>query len=238
VVPAAEPGAVVPAAEPGAVVPAAEPGAVVPAADLAAAHAPPDQPAATQAAAVQQPRPARASWQNWRLSRPFWGAAVAVASSAELALTGGIVGWLSSAGHATPVLLLAVGLVLCALLLCFHPVWRSAYSTAVVLLAVTALMTDHVGGYLAGSLLAAVGGAIAFAWVPARGAAETRPDVLQSAGDERPTAAGTWPDVPGQVPELTLIRGEAVSLPGLPPLSQRPASAPASAFGVGAPADD
>jgi hypothetical protein len=213
-----------------------------PAADMAAAQPAPDQPSAAQLSGGYKSRSVWPGWHSWRLSRPFWGAAVAVAGSTELALTGGMADWFSSGGPSVPELLLAVGLVLCALMLCFHPVWRSAYATVAVLLAVIALMTDHVGGYLAGSLLAAVGGAIAFAWVPASGPAEPRPDGPRSAGQsashQGPIAAGTWPDVHGQVPELTLIRGEAITLPGLPPLNQRPASAPASAFGLGTLADE
>jgi Family of unknown function (DUF6114) len=187
------------------------------------------------------------AWRAWRLSRPFWGAVLAAAGAAELVLTAGMWQWLRG-GHG-PVLaqpaagLLAGGIAVGAVLLCFHPVHRSAYSTVVVLAAVTALMADHVGGYLAGTALGAIGGAVAFSWVPSPqpadaaspGEAGARPGADQEpAGPARPAAGGLIPAATGtapgrtcagQGPGLTLIRGEAVSVPASSAAAQRPTSA-------------
>jgi Family of unknown function (DUF6114) len=132
---------------------------------------------------------ARRAWRGWRRSRPFWGALAVVAGGGEiaavrLAFGGGRLGIVASFG-----LVIAAGLIGCGLLLVFDPVQRSLYSTAAVLLSVIGLSTVHVGGYLAGSVLGAAGGALAFAWVPAA-----------------PPAAG--PPSAG-LPGLTLILGEA-----------------------------
>jgi hypothetical protein len=62
--------------------------------------------------------------------------------------------------------LLATGLVLCGVLTWVHPVRRTGFSIAAVLLALCALLTSDIGGFLGGTLLAAVGASLAFAWVP------------------------------------------------------------------------
>jgi hypothetical protein len=91
---------------------------------------------------------------------------------------------------------IAIALVLCGLLLWFHPVQRSLYSTAAILLAIVALMTAHLGGYLIGTLLGAVGGSVAFAWVPGQ-----QPEPRPRHG------RAPRPDGPG--PALTLIIGDS-----------------------------
>jgi hypothetical protein len=140
------------------------------------------------------PAAARRSWRGWRRSRPFWGALCTVAGGAEIAA----VRLTLAVGRPDTIVpigvLIAAGLVVCGLLLVFDPVQRSLYSTAAILLAIAALATSHLGGYLIGSALGAAGGAIAFAWVPmVSGTAPTRP------------AHSTGP--------LTLILGEAEDRP-------------------------
>jgi hypothetical protein len=63
-------------------------------------------------------------------------------------------------------LLIAGGLLTCGLLLLFDPPQRSLYSVLTLLLAISALKTSHLGGYLVGTLLGLAGGATAFSWVP------------------------------------------------------------------------
>jgi hypothetical protein len=160
-------------------------------------------------------------------------------------------GLTSSAAEA----LLAGCLLAAAALLCFHPVWRSGYATGVVLAAVAALMVDHIGGYLGGSTLGAIGGAIAFAWVPVRqpGDSEQRDEAagrlppaagMAVAAGQRAAAPqqpnGVAASIPavisgGQGPELTLILGEAAKAAPSGQGAQRP---PTSAFGLDASADD
>jgi Family of unknown function (DUF6114) len=132
------------------------------------------------------PGAARRAARGWRRSRPFWGAAVTLAAGGETA----------AVRFSQPVhpawtilpagLLIAGGLIACGLLLLFDPAQRSLYAVLAVLLSIAALLTSHLGGYLAGTLLGLAGGALAFAWVPSRPAAPP------------PAPAG-----------LTLIRGEA-----------------------------
>jgi Family of unknown function (DUF6114) len=143
----------------------------------------------------------QSAWRGWRRSRPFWGALITMAGAAEIATIR-----LSLPVHSPRTIipagvLIAAGLVACGVLLLFGPVWRSAYATVIVLLAILALTTSHLGGYLLGSVLAGIGGATAFAWVPTRAQAPGAP---------------VGPAVPG----FTLIRGDADGSAG----PERPAS--------------
>jgi hypothetical protein len=82
----------------------------------------------------------------------WWGHAVRLSTGT------GLVGPLAVA--------LASGLIACGLATWFHPVQRSVYSTVAILLAIAALTTADVGGFLAGTLIGAAGGSLGFAWVP------------------------------------------------------------------------
>jgi len=129
----------------------------------------------------------RRAGRDWRRSRPFLGALIAITGGTEILFVS-----LSPTVHGTrtvvPVgVLIAGGILACALLLLFDPAQRSVYATAAVLLAISALTTSHLGGYLVGTMLGAAGGAVAFAWVPrVRGGRQVR--------------------IP--IPGFTLIRGE------------------------------
>ena len=141
-------------------------------------------------------RGARRTWRGWRLSRPFWGGLLVIAAGAEVLAVR--ISLLSPDPSARITLvpagiLIATALVLCGLLLWFHPVQRSLYSTAAILLAIVALMTAHLGGYLIGTLLGAVGGSVGYAWVPSEQGARPR--------------HGPRADGPG--PALTLIIGDS-----------------------------
>ncbi len=63
------------------------------------------------------------------------------------------------AGYLIPALM-----VLCGLLLLFHPVQQTFYSLLAILLALGSWITSNLGGFLVGMLLGVVGGALAFAW--------------------------------------------------------------------------
>jgi Family of unknown function (DUF6114) len=109
---------------------------------------------------------ARRAGRGWRRSRPFWGAVIILVAGGETAAVRFTLPLRSTWTILPAGLLIAGGMIACGLLLLFDPAQRSLYAVVEILLAITALETSHLGGYLVGTLLGLAGGATAFAWVP------------------------------------------------------------------------
>ena len=160
----------------------------------------------------------RRVWRGWQRSRPFSGALIAIAGGTEIMLVS-----LSDHGHSTRVIvpvgtLIAGGILACALLLLFDPAQRSVYATAAILLGASALTTSHLGGYLGGTVLAASGGAMAFAWVPRvpAGRRVRAPDPRLHA-DPRRRRPGAGPRRPASRPRRSAQPGRHPPGPGRDP---------------------
>jgi Family of unknown function (DUF6114) len=161
------------------------------------------------------------AWRGWRRSRPFSGALIAIAGGTEILLVS-----LSLPVRGTRIIvpvgvLIAGGILACALLLLFDPAQRSVYATATILLGVSALTTSHLGGYLAGTMLAVGGGATAFAWVPRvpAGRRVRAPipgfTLIHGGGGLQPPSIGGRPDLTVTRPDLTVTRPDLmVTRPG------------------------
>jgi hypothetical protein len=98
---------------------------------------------------------ARRAGRGWRRSRPFWGAVIILAAGGETAGVRFTLPLRTTWTILPAGLLIAGGMIACALLLLFDPAHRSLYAVAAILLSITALETSHLGGYLVGT-----------AWVP------------------------------------------------------------------------
>jgi hypothetical protein len=120
-------------------------------------------------------RSVRAAFHAWRRSRPFWGGLLLVLAGLELLglpLTGVFVrgaiklviyiGIGGVFGVLIGVLLIAAGIVLWV-----NPTQRVFYGIAGIVLGIISFPASNLGGFLLGMLLAIIGGALAFAWVPA-----------------------------------------------------------------------
>ena len=156
-------------------------------------------------------------WRRWRQSRPFWGGvfvtaggAVTLASErAPLPLMVHI-GVQGVAGYLVPAVLL-----LCGLLLWFHPAQRTFYSILAVLLALGSWITSNLGGFFAGMLLGVLGGSLGFAWEYHDGPPAARP-----ARPARPAAGrAARPAIMAPAPPP---RSSGLSIIG-PPLDPEPA---------------
>jgi len=106
------------------------------------------------------------AWRDWRRSRPFWGGLFVLLGGVEILLTVwaplGVVlhvGIQSFIGYVVPIVL-----VLCGLLLWFHPIQRIFYSLIAIVCGLGSWLTSNMGGFILGLLLALIGGALAFAW--------------------------------------------------------------------------
>jgi Family of unknown function (DUF6114) len=148
---------------------------------------------------------ARAAWRRWRRSRPFWGGLLLVLAGLELLalpLTGVLahgaiklviyIGIGGVFGVLIGILLIAAGIVLWV-----NPTHRVFYGIAGIVLGIVSFPASNLGGFVLGMLLAIIGGALAFAWVPAEpesvdaapaGRADDDAPEGRAAGDEEPSA--------------------------------------------------
>jgi Family of unknown function (DUF6114) len=159
-------------------------------------------------------RSLRAAFRAWRRSRPFWGGLLLVLGGLELLglpLTGVFVrgaiklviyiGIGGVFGVLIGVLLIAAGIVLWV-----NPTHRVFYGIAGIVLGIVSFPASNLGGFLLGMLLAIIGGALAFAWVPAD------PEPVAAAPASRATDAPEERDSGGKEPfaGLHLISGTRV----------------------------
>ena len=121
-------------------------------------------------------------WRRWRHTRPFWGGLLVTLGGIEILASERAplplvihIGLQGLAGYLTPAIL-----VICGLLLLFHPVQRVFYSLLAIVLSLGSWITSNLGGFFVGLLLGLIGGCLAFAWVqrdqpePARKQAHAR----------------------------------------------------------------
>ncbi len=164
-------------------------------ADSTRLSSPATEPARAAGAHRRQRRQAaRAAWRRWRRSRPFWGGLLLVLSGLELLalpLTGVLVkgqiklviyiGIGGVFGVLIGILLIAAGIVLWV-----NPTHRVFYGIAGIVLGIISFPASNLGGFVLGMLLAIIGGALAFAWVPAEpGSVDAAPD--GRAADQTPS---------------------------------------------------
>jgi Family of unknown function (DUF6114) len=129
---------------------------------------------------------ARAAWRRWRHTRPFWGGLLLVLAGLELLalpLSGVLahgaiklviyIGIGGVFGVLIGILLIAAGIVLWV-----NPTHRVFYGIAGIVLGIVSFPASNLGGFVLGMLLAIIGGALAFAWVPAEpGSVDAAPAV-------------------------------------------------------------
>jgi hypothetical protein len=133
-------------------------------------------PTASTSPGADRRQAARAAWRRWRRSRPFWGGLLLVLSGLELLalpLTGVLVkgqiklviyiGIGGVFGVLIGILLIAAGIVLWV-----NPTHRVFYGIAGIVLGIISFPASNLGGFVLGMLLAIIGGALAFAWVPSQ----------------------------------------------------------------------
>ncbi|GGX71870.1 DUF6114 domain-containing protein [Streptomyces hiroshimensis] len=175
--------------------------------------------AGTEPAATRPRRRPWAAWRRWRKARPFWGGLAAVLAGAEIAaiplaplkimLHQGIAG--------IPSVLMGLVMVLMGLSAWFAPQYRTLAGVVTVMLAAAALVMSNLGGFLFGTILGVIGGAMVFAWQP----------VPASAAPAGPVQDGP-PPVPPMPPVPPEPQPQPQPEPGpQPPPVQAPSDPPA-----------
>ncbi|MFI7104328.1 DUF6114 domain-containing protein [Streptomyces sp. NPDC050161] len=121
--------------------------------------------------------------RRWRTGRPFWGGLAAVLAGAEICaiplaplkimLQQGIAG--------IPSVLMGLVMILMGLSAWFTPHYRGIAGILTVLFSAAALVLSNLGGFLIGTVLGIIGGALIFAWQPLPATGERAPGI--PAGD-------------------------------------------------------
>ncbi|MBP2402634.1 hypothetical protein SNS2_1218 [Streptomyces netropsis] len=162
------------------------------------------------------------AWRQWRKGRPFWGGLAAIVAGAEISaiplaplkimLHQGIAG--------IPSVLMGLVMVVMGLTAWFAPQYRTLAGVLTVMVATATLVMSNLGGFLFGTIIGTIGGAMIFAWqpLPAGPEPDPGPESGNEPGPEPESTPGHQPVPPGQKPDL-------VSPPTLgtePPPESRP----------------
>ncbi|MET7969579.1 DUF6114 domain-containing protein [Micromonospora sp. NPDC005305] len=142
-------------------------------------------------------------WRRWRRGRPFAAGVLVALGGAEMLLTlRAPLGVLLHVGpQGLAAYLVPVVLVLCGVLLIATPQQRVFYALLTLVLGLVSWLTSNLGGFLVGMLLALVGGALAFAWTPAKQPRTARPAAPRD--EETPAGAVAEPDPVAGLPAQT-----------------------------------
>jgi hypothetical protein len=160
-------------------------------------------------------------WRRWRRGRPFTAGVLVVLGGAEMLVTLraplGVLLHIGPQGLAA--YLVPIVLVLCGVLLIATPQQRVFYALLTLVLGLVSWLTSNLGGFLIGMLLALVGGALAFAWTPAKQPRAARPAPAQ---EETPAPAPGPEPAPGPPGQTGPAQAEArVSTPEAAPGDRR-----------------
>lgn len=140
----------------------------------------------------------RAQWRAWRRSRPFWGGLLLIMAGLELLLLplGGVL----MHGAVKLVIYIGIGgvfgvligalLVAAGAALLFNAANRAFYGIAGAVLGLVSFPASNLGGLGLGMLLAIIGGALGFAWMPVTGDGDGQPGT-PGAETESSTAAAS-----------------------------------------------
>ncbi|OEJ97763.1 hypothetical protein J116_001230 [Streptomyces thermolilacinus SPC6] len=133
----------------------------------------------------------RSRWRRWRRSRPFWGGLLTILAGAEICaiplaplevmLHQGIAG--------VPSVLLGVVMIMLGTSVWVSPHYRSLAGVVTTLIAAAALVMSNLGGFLIGTLVGILGGAMMFAWQPVAPPRRDEPAPPPPGASENPAEA-------------------------------------------------
>lgn len=107
-------------------------------------------------------------WRGWRRGRPFWGGLFSVIAGVEIGVLplAPLKVMLHQGTAGIPSVVLGAVIVVLGLSGWFTPQYRGLAGIITVMLAAAALVLSNLGGFMIGTLLGVVGGALMFAWRP------------------------------------------------------------------------
>ncbi|WP_447002292.1 DUF6114 domain-containing protein [Saccharothrix isguenensis] len=157
----------------------------------------------------------RAGWRgfrSWRRQRPFGAGVFLLPASVAIGLPpyasfrlGDLVLSIRTIGGVSALLIAAL-LLICAVSLWIRPQYRVAAGVTAILVSLIALVNSNLGGFLVGTALGLVGGALALSWAPPSADGRDRGQE-DGPGSSRTRAAGV----------VVLLVGAMVSAPAASP---------------------
>ncbi len=166
----------------------------------------------------------KAGWRGfrgWRRQRPFGAGVFLLPASVAIGLPpyasfrlGDLVLSIRTIGGVSALLIAAL-LLICAVSLWIRPQYRVAAGVTAILVSLVALVNSNLGGFLVGTALGLVGGALALAWAPPSADEENR-GREDGPGSSRTRAAGV----------AVLLVGAMAGAPVASPSASTTAAAP------------
>lgn len=147
----------------------------------------------------------RSRWRGWRRGRPFWGGLAVVVAGVEIGAIplAPLKVMLLQGTAGIPSVVLALVLLVLGLSAWFAPQYRGLAGILTVLLAAAALVLSNLGGFLIGTLLGVIGGALIFAWRPVPDAAPAEPGYANEPSPESGYGPGSAPESGSGAPGTT-----------------------------------
>lgn len=165
-------------------------------------------------------------WRGWRRGRPFWGGLLTVLAGTEIAVIplAPLKVMLHQGTAGLPTVVLGLVMVVLGLSAWFGPQYRGLAGVLTVLLAAAALVLSNLGGFMIGTLLGVVGGALIFAWrpVPAGPPPEGQPDAEPADGSAAHVGHPSGAAADASKEDTLSSLASAFSVPQQPPPPESP----------------
>ncbi|MEL4161692.1 DUF6114 domain-containing protein [Corynebacterium bovis] len=171
--------------------------------------------AGTTAAAPSLERTNR-GFTRWRRSRPFGAGLLMILAGAVMLMPAYLSLEISnikvqiSTMSGVSTLLIGILLIVCGLMTWFRGEGRILTGVTAMILAIVALPTSNLGGFLLGTILALIGGALALSWTESERSRDRRRRADAQAAAQADAQAAAQPDAPaGQTAAQSVPAGRA-----------------------------
>lgn len=173
-------------------------------------------PAAGTTAAAPSLERTNRGFTRWRRSRPFGAGLLMILAGAVMLMPAYLSLEISnikvqiSTMSGVSTLLIGILLIVCGLMTWFRGEGRILTGVTAMILAIVALPTSNLGGFLLGTILALIGGALALSWTESERSRDRRRRADAQAAAQADAQAAAQPDAPaGQTAAQSVPAGRA-----------------------------
>ncbi|MEL4152392.1 DUF6114 domain-containing protein, partial [Corynebacterium bovis] len=176
-------------------------------------------PAAGTTAAAPSLERTNRGFTRWRRSRPFGAGLLMILAGAVMLMPAYLSLEISnikvqiSTMSGVSTLLIGILLIVCGLMTWFRGEGRILTGVTAMILAIVALPTSNLGGFLLGTILALIGGALALSWTESERSRDRRRRADAEAATQADAQAAAQPDAPAAQADAPADRDAAQSVP-------------------------